>query len=123
MSKRVGLVHSAAMISILTLLSKGLGFLREIMIANRYGSGMETDTYFVAMTGTVIIMGTLGAALNTTLIPIFTEIGQKYGKRGKLKYFNNVINIVLAITLIIVALGLVFSPIIMRSIKSWAFWL
>ena len=118
MSKRVGLVHSAAMISILTLLSKGLGFLREIMIANRYGSGMETDTYFVAMTGTVIIMGTLGAALNTTLIPIFTEIGQKYGKRGKLKYFNNVINIVLAITLIIVALGLVFSPIIIKILAK-----
>ena len=71
MSKKVGLVHSVAMISILTLISKGLGFLREIMIANRFGSGMETDTYFVAMTGTVIIMGTLGAALNTTLIPIF----------------------------------------------------
>ena len=35
------------------------------MIANRFGSGMETDTYFVAMTGTVIIMGTQ-VFLNTT---------------------------------------------------------
>ncbi|NLV88422.1 MAG: murein biosynthesis integral membrane protein MurJ [Tissierellia bacterium] len=118
MSKKVGLVHSAAMISILTLISKGLGFLREIMIANRFGSGMETDTYFVAMTGTVIIMGTLGAALNTTLIPIFTEIGQKYGRRGKLKYFNNVVNLVLAITLIIVALGFIFSPIIIKILAK-----
>ena len=33
------------------------------MIANKFGSGMETDTYFVAITATVIIMTTLGAAL------------------------------------------------------------
>lgn len=118
MSKRNGLAYSAAMISILTLVSKVLGFLREVMIANRFGSGMETDTYFVAMTGTVIIMGTLGAALNTTLIPIFTEIGQRYGKKGKLKYFNNVVNIVMVITLVIVALGVVFSPIIMKILAK-----
>lgn len=118
MPKRDKLAYSAAMISILTLISKALGFFREVMIANRFGSGMETDTYFVAVTGTVIIMGTLGAALNTTLIPIFTEIGQKYGKRGKLKYFNNVTNIVLAITLIIVVLGFIFSPIIIRILAK-----
>ena len=61
------------------------------MIANRFGSGMETDTYFVAMTGTVIIMGTLGAALNTTLIPIFTEIGQIWEKEQLKILFNVVI--------------------------------
>lgn len=112
------LAYSAAMISILTLMSKVLGFLREVMIANRFGSGMETDTYFVAMTGTVIIMSTVGAALNTTLIPIFSEIGQKYGKKGKLKYFNNMVNIVLGITLIIVVLGFVFSPVIIKILAK-----
>lgn len=118
MSNKKGLAYSAVMISILTLVSKGLGFLREIMIANRFGSGMETDTYFVAMTGTVIIMGTVGAALNTTLIPIFTEIGQRYGRKGKLKYFNNLINIIMAISLIIVVLGYIFSPVIIRLLAK-----
>ena len=105
MNKNQGVAQAAAMISIFTLISKILGFVREIMIATRFGSGMETDTYFVAMTATVIIVGTLGTAINTTLIPIFAEIGEKYGRKGKLKYLNNVINLVLIITLLMVILG------------------
>lgn len=118
MTKKQGVAQAAAMISIFTLISKILGFVREIMIANRFGSGMETDTYFVAMTATVIIVGTLGTALNTTLIPIFSEIGERYGRRGKLKYLNNIINIVLIITIVIVILGYVFSPTVIKILAK-----
>ncbi len=86
--------QSAAMIAIFTLISKFLGFIREILIASKYGSGYETDTYFVAMTATVIIMTTIGASLNTTLIPIFTEIEERKGKQGKLRFLNNILNMV-----------------------------
>lgn len=118
MTKKQGLAQSAAMISIFTLLSKFLGFIREVMIADKFGSGMETDTYFVAMTATVIIVGTLGAALNTTLIPIFSEIGERYGKRGKLKYLNNILNLVLLITGLIVFFGYIFSPLVIKVLAK-----
>ena len=118
MSKRGSVAKSAAMIAIFTLLSKALGFIREVLIASRYGSGMETDTYFVAMTATVIIVGTLGAALNTTLIPIFSEIGEKRGTKGQLKYLNNVLNLVFLATLILGILGFIFSPFIIRVLAK-----
>ena len=118
MSKKQNVAKSAAMIAIFTLLSKGLGFIREVMIASRYGSGMETDTYFVAMTATVIIVGTLGAALNTTLIPIFSEIGEKSGRKGQLRYLNNVLNLVFLSTLILAILGFIFSPLIIKLLAK-----
>jgi len=118
MTKNNKLAQSAAMISIFTLISKALGFIREVMIADKFGSGIETDTYFVAMTATVIIMGTLGAALNTTLIPIFSEIGERYGKHGKLKYLNNILNLVLILTTAIVLLGYIFSPTIIKILAK-----
>ena len=118
MSKRGSVAKSAAMIAIFTLLSKALGFIREVLIASRYGSGMETDTYFVAMTATVIIVGTLGAALNTTLIPIFSEIGEKKGTKGQLKYLNNVLNLVFLATLILSILGFIFSPFIIKVLAK-----
>ena len=105
---------SAAMIAIFTLISKFLGFLREVLIAYTYGSGYETDTYFLAMTATVIIMTTIGAALNTTLVPIFTEIDQKSGKEGKLKFLNNILNVVFLISLILAILGFLLSPNIIK---------
>ncbi len=118
MSKKQNVAKSAAMIAIFTLLSKALGFIREVMIASRYGSGIETDTYFVAMTATVIIVGTLGAALNTTLIPIFSEIGEKRGTNGQLKYLNNILNLVFLSTLILAILGFIFSPLIIKVLAK-----
>lgn len=118
MSKKQAIAQSAAMISIMTLLSKFLGFLREMKIAENFGSGMETDTYFIAITATVIIMGTLGSALNTTLVPIFMEIEERHGKKGKLQYLNNIFNLVLVITLILALLGYIFSPMVIKIIAN-----
>ncbi|MGN9165032.1 murein biosynthesis integral membrane protein MurJ [Tissierellaceae bacterium HCP3S3_D8] len=114
MTRKQQLAQSAAMIAIFTLISKGLGFLREVMIASKFGSGMETDTYFVAMTATSLIMGTLGTALNTTLIPIFSEIGENNGRNAQKKYLNNVLNLVFLITIILGIIAFLISPIVIR---------
>lgn len=118
MTKKQEVAQSAATIAIFTLISKGLGFLREIMIASKYGSGTETDTYFVAMTATVIIMGTLGSALNTTLIPIFSEIKGKGGKKAQIRYLNNILNIVMLITVLLAILAFVFAPSLIKILAK-----
>lgn len=118
MSGRKTMARSALMIAIFTLISKFLGFVREMLIAYKYGSGYRTDTYFVAMTATVIIMTTLGSALNTTLVPVFTEIDTKYGRRGKLKFLNNVLNVVLLLTIILAVLGYIFSPYVIKILAK-----
>ena len=41
MTKKQHVAQSAAMIAIFTLISKGLGFIREVMIASKYGSGVK----------------------------------------------------------------------------------
>jgi putative peptidoglycan lipid II flippase len=109
---------SAAIIAVFTLLSKFLGFIREVLIASKFGSGYETDTYFVAMTATVIVMSTVGAALNTTLIPIFTEIEEEKGKKHKLKYMNNVLNMVMIITAVLMVLGYFLSPVVIKILAK-----
>lgn len=114
MAKNNRVVKSAAMISIFTLISKFLGFTREMLIASKYGSGYETDTYFVAMTATTIIMTTVGASLNTSLIPVFSEIESLRGRKGKLKFFNNILNVIFFLTVILALLSFILSPVIIR---------
>lgn len=118
MSNKNNLARSAATIAIFTLLSKALGFIREVMIASRFGSGMETDTYFIAMTATVLVIGTLGVALNTTLIPIFSDIGESRGKQRKLKYLNNILNLVFLITLILATLAYILTPVTIKILAQ-----
>lgn len=114
MAKNNKMAKSAAMISVFTLISKFLGFTREMLIATKYGSGYETDTYFVAMTATTIIMTTVGTALNTSLIPVFSEIESLKGRRGKFKFFNNILNVIFFLTVVLALLSFVLSPLIIK---------
>ncbi|MCR2044484.1 murein biosynthesis integral membrane protein MurJ [Anaerosalibacter massiliensis] len=117
-SSKRRVAQSAAMIAMATLFSKFLGFLREVLIASKFGSGYETDTYFVAMTATVLIMTTIGTALKTTLIPIFSEIQERKGKNKKLDYMTNVLNVIFIITILLVIVGYFVSPFVVKILAK-----
>lgn len=118
MTKKNNVAKSAFIIAVFTLLSKGLGFIREIMIAYRFGSGESTDAYFVAMTATVIVIGALGAALNTTLIPIFSGIKQKHSKYKMREFLNNILNLVFFTTIILSIIAFIASPLIIKILAK-----
>ncbi|MDR7857533.1 murein biosynthesis integral membrane protein MurJ [Tissierella sp.] len=103
---------------IFTLGSKLLGFLREVLIASKFGSGMETDTFFVALTATSLVTGFLSSSISTTFIPILSEIESKEGKKGKIEHTNNMINVIFVISAILVMLGWLGSPIIVKLLAK-----
>lgn len=109
---------SAILIIIFTLGSKFLGFFREVLIASKFGSGMQTDTFFVAMTATSLITGFISNAISTTFIPVLSEIESKEGKKGKLEHSNNMINIIFAISIILVIVGWLASPMIVKLLAK-----
>lgn len=107
-------VKSALIIIIFSLGSKFLGFIREILIAAKFGSGIETDTFFVALTTTGLIASLISNAISTTFIPVLSEVEAKEGKKGKISHVNNMINIIVFISMILVMFGWILSPIIIR---------
>lgn len=105
---------SALFIIIFTLISKILGFLREVLVASRFGSGLETDAYFVALAATTLLTNPIWTAIDTTLIPILSEIEFKEGHNAKIKYINNIINITFIATFVLVIMGWLITPIIIK---------
>jgi putative peptidoglycan lipid II flippase len=94
--------------------SKLLGFIREMLIAAKFGSGVETDTFFIAITATTLFTTMFTQSLNTTMIPIMSDVKKNEGKEGKKKHTNNLLNIVLMISFVVMLLGWIFSPHIIR---------
>lgn len=103
---------SALIIVLFTLGSKLLGFIRETLMATRFGSGMESDTFFVALTATGFIVNLISNAILITFIPILSEVESKEGKKGKIKHTNNMINIITVSSIILVIITWFFSPLI-----------
>lgn len=118
MSKSRNMTKSALIIVVLTLGSKFLGFIREVLIAAKFGSGMETDAFFVAMTGTSLITGLISNAVSTTFIPILSEVEVKEGKDGKLYHANNMNNIIFLISVLLVGVGWFISPLLVKLLAK-----
>ena len=62
------------MIMVLNVLGMLLGFVREQVIAARFGTSMLTDSYIMAFTLPNLIYVIIGGALATAFIPVFTDI-------------------------------------------------
>jgi putative peptidoglycan lipid II flippase len=109
---------SALIIMIFTLGSKFLGFIRETLIAAKFGSGMVTDAFFVALTATGLLTELISNAIRTTFVPVLAEIEAKEGKAGKINHTNNMINIIFLSALILVVLGVLASPLFVKLLAK-----
>lgn len=86
MSKSKKAARSAIIIAFLTLGSKFLGFIRETLIAAKFGAGIKTDTFFIAITVTGLVTGLIGTAVKTTFVPVLSEVEAREGKGGKIAH-------------------------------------
>ena len=118
MSKSINNVKSTIIIIIFTLGSKLLGFLREVLIASKFGSGVETDTFFIALTATGLVSELIRNSISTTFIPIISEIERNKGKKGKIEHTSNIVNIIIMISIKFVILGLLLAPLIVKILAK-----
>jgi putative peptidoglycan lipid II flippase len=109
---------SVLIIIILSLVSKFLGFIREVLIAAKFGLGMETDTFFITISAITLLTGIISNVIKTTSVPILSEIETKEGKQGKINYTSNMINIVALLSTIVAIFAWFFSPVIISLIAK-----
>lgn len=94
---------------IATMISKILGFAREIVLASTYGASAYTDAYLTVLNMPNVIFSAIGAALATTFIPVYYEIKNKNGESEANLFTNNITNVVLIICITIAILSLIFT--------------
>jgi putative peptidoglycan lipid II flippase len=109
-------VKSVSVLILFAFVGKFLGFIREALIAAKFGSGMEADAYFVAFTATGLFTAFLTQAIRTTMIPVLSEIERKEGKYGKIIHVNNLFNVILVVAFIVTLITWIFAPYVIKII-------
>lgn len=107
---------SVGIIMVFTLASKVLGFLREALIASNYGSGSETDTFFIAFSAISLFAKILTNTTNTTLIPVLSDVEVNEGKKAKLSHLNNFLNTILLTAGILAVIAYFLAPFVIRIV-------
>ena len=106
----MNLLSSASIFSLFTLLSRILGYLRDILIAVFLGASIFADAFFVAFRlpntfRRLFAEGTFNAAF----IPSYTSAKLKSKKIGK-KFADDVLGFLFLILVLIVTLAEIFTP-------------
>ena len=117
MEREGKITRSVAGVSVSTLASRILGYLRDMLIANFFGAGLVADAFFVAYRIPNLLRRLLGeGALSASFIPVFTEYLTTKPKEEAQRLARISGLLLLAILSILTILGIIFSPIIVRVI-------
>lgn len=100
---------TAILLMFLTIISKIMGFAREMTLSYFYGATNVSDAYIISITIPSVIFALVGAGISTGFIPMFSSIEKDYGETEAKKYTNNLINIILVLCTIIVSFVLIFT--------------
>jgi len=106
----MNLLSSASIFSVYTLVSRLLGYVRDILIASFLGASIYADAFFVAfrLPNTFRRLFAEGV-FNAAFIPSYTEANLNNEAEGK-KFADDVLNLLIIILLAIVFLVEIFTP-------------
>ena len=77
MTKGTSLLKAAWIIAFVTIVSKFVGFLRDIFIAKYYGAGLVSDAYFYAYqipSLAIILIGGVGGPFHSATVSVFAKL-------------------------------------------------
>lgn len=100
---------AVALVMIATLISKCLGFFREILLGSKLGATYVTDAYLVSTMIPMILFVSIAGAIATTFIPVFTSTKQEGGEEKALQFTSNMLNIVIVASIVLSIIGILFS--------------
>lgn len=103
--------RAAGIIVITSLLSRVLGFVREQIMAAKFGLSGVTDAYFAAFTIPDILYTLLvGGALSSAFIPVFSSYLHQENEKEAWKFASIAINLVTLTMVIATILGWIYAP-------------
>ena len=102
---------TAAFLVMATLMAKVCGMLRDIVLAGMYGTGTNEAIAFSTASRIPLLFFdiALGSAVTSAFIPIFNEYLEKDGRQKAIEFSNYFINLILVITFVLSAIGIIFS--------------
>lgn len=110
MAEKDKTLRNTLTITIIIIISKLVGFVREMIMAAYFGQSVESDAYVTAYGIISIFTILFGAAIGSTFIPIYTKTRLNIGEQKANEYANNILNLYIIVAILTGVLGYIFAP-------------
>ena len=110
-----GVVRAVGAIGMATLVSRVLGFVRDVVVARAFGAGPVTDAFFVAFRVPNLLRRLLAeGALSTAIIPVFAESLHRGGRAEFIRIVRATTGVAIVVLCVVSGLGMLLAPWIVR---------
>lgn len=121
MTEKKQILKSASIISLVTIISRVLGYVRDQRIALLLGTSLAADSFVLAyripnVFRRLVAEGTMTASV----IPVFTTYMKEKSKEEVWDFANRLFWTMALVLAIITVLGMVFSPVVVQTFTSSA---
>jgi putative peptidoglycan lipid II flippase len=115
------ILRAAGVVGGATLVSRILGYVRDMVIAYFFGTATSADAFFVAFRIPNLFRRLFAeGSLTVAFIPVFSEYLVKESKKDALEFANVIFTFLSIILAVLCCLGITFSPIIIK-LMAWGF--
>src|SRR3989339_489038 len=109
----MNLLKALAAISSLTLVSRILAFVRDVLIARVFGAGAATDAFFVAFKLPNLLRRLFAeGAFSQAFVPIFGEYRNRRGHEETRRLVDHVATMLAIILFIVTGIGIIAAPVL-----------
>ncbi|MBN1872466.1 MAG: murein biosynthesis integral membrane protein MurJ, partial [Candidatus Omnitrophica bacterium] len=117
MTEKRSIAKSSFVVSSWTMISRLLGFVRDVLIAKFFGIGLAAEAFFMAFTlpNSLRLLAAEGA-MDTVLVPVLTEHKVKTTEAEFWRFTNILFNVFIVSLFIIVLIGVLAAPLLVRII-------
>jgi putative peptidoglycan lipid II flippase len=115
MTEKAHVTRAAVVVAAATLLSRILGFVRDMLIAWFFGAGFQSDAFFVAFRIPNFLKRLFAeGSLSMAMVSIFTEIMVKKGRKDAYDFAGSALKLLSVILALASLLGILLTPLIVR---------
>ena len=97
------------LVASLTVLSKLIAIIRQIVLTNFFGASNISDAYILAQSIPNTLFLLVSSAIGVSFIPVFNQVRRNKGENEADLYTSRMINCVLIISSVIIVFSLIFS--------------
>ena len=116
MARKDKLIRTTALVTVVIILSKMFGLMRDVITAGYFGTGVENDAYASAYTLFYFPVLLFNSCITATIVPLFVEEREKYSLKHSNHFASNALNLFILAALIISAVMYAFAEPIVNLI-------
>lgn len=112
---RSRVIRSAGLVGAMTLISRGMGFVRDVLMAGYFGTSMAMSAFVVAFRVPNLFRALFGeGALSAAFIPVFVETREREGEAGAWRLARQVFTLTGLALATIVLLGILAATLALQ---------